>query len=98
MPEIKIRNVDPVVIKLLDDIVDKKNYSSRNELINEILTLFVTSSSAYFNKALLPTVQFLAKEAIAEQQDIIEKSLAVSQEINLKVLEELRKITELSEE
>ena len=63
MPEIKIRNVDLVVIKLLDDIVDKKKYSSRNELINEILTLYVTSSNAFFNKALLPTVQFLAKEA-----------------------------------
>lgn len=98
MPNIIIRNVDPEIIKLLDEIVDQKKYSSRNELINEILTLYVTSSSAYFNKALLPTIQFLAKEAIAEQQDIIEKSLAVSQEINLKVLEELKKITELSEE
>ncbi len=98
MPNLIIRNIDPVVIKLLDDIVGQKKYSSRNELINEILTLFVTSSSAYFNKALIPTVQFLAKEAIAEHQDIIEKSLAVSQDISLKILEELRKITELSEE
>ena len=98
MPNIIIRNVDPEIIKQLDDITDQKKYSSRNELINEILTLYATSSSAYFNKALLPTVQFLAKEAIAEQQDVIEKSLAVTQEINLKVLEELRKITELSDE
>lgn len=98
MPNIIIRNVDPTVIKLLDDIVDQKKYSSRNELINEILTLYVTSSSIFFNKTLLPTVTFLAKEAIAEHQDIIEKSLAVSQEINLKVLEELKKLIDLSDE
>lgn len=98
MADIKIRNVNPIVVQQLDDIVLKENYSSRNELINEILTLYVTSSNAFFNKALLPTVQFLAKEAIAEHQEIIEKSLEVSQEINLKVLEELKKITELSDE
>ena len=98
MPDIKIRNVDPVIIKSLDDIVVQKKYSSRNELINEILTLYVTSSSVFFNKTLLPTVTFLAKEAISEHQDIIEKSLALAQEINLKVLEELRKLTELSDE
>ena len=45
MPDIKICNVDPVVITFLDDRVDQKKYSSRNELINEILTLYTTSTA-----------------------------------------------------
>lgn len=98
MADIKIRNVDPIVVQQLDDIVAQKNYSSRNELINEILTLYVTSSNVFFNKTLLPTVKFLAKEAISEHQEVIDKSLTITQEINQKILEELKKLTELSDE
>jgi len=68
LPELKIRDIDPSIIKLLDDIVAKEKYSSRNELLQEIVRLYVINRSEYYSKSLVPTIKFLSQEAISEHE------------------------------
>lgn len=92
MSQLKIRDVDEDVVAMLDNIVKSEGYSSRNELLKEIITLYVTSHSEFFNKALCPTTAFLVKENIATHQREVQAALDMTYTINLSLLEKMDKL------
>ncbi|MFA5658260.1 MAG: hypothetical protein WC900_03160 [Oscillospiraceae bacterium] len=97
MANILIRDVDPFLITLLDQLVLKEKHQSRNQLLQEIIRLYVTSKHEFFSKSLVPTIQFLSKEAISEHQDAVASSLEAVTNININVLKKLDKLYALFE-
>lgn len=97
MAELKIRDVDEMVILLLDEIAAREKYSSRNQLLQEIVRLYVTSHHEFFSKSLPPTVQFLCVEAISEHQIYVEKALEVTNAVSLNLLSKMDKLYALFE-
>ncbi len=93
MADLKIRDVDELTLKLLDEIVAKENYSSRNQLINEILRLYAAAHHPFFANALPPAVKYLSGEYLNKQRDELKKVVELTYDVNVKVLEELRKLT-----
>lgn len=90
--DILIRNVDDKIVRLLDEIVAKEKYDSRNDLLLEIVRLYATSHHEFFAKSISPTVLFLCKEALTEQQNYTDTALNLTYNVNAKVLKMLEKL------
>lgn len=94
---INIRDIDSMTIKLLDDIVGKEKYLSRNQLLVEILNLYVTSHHEFFTQALPPTVNFLCQEAITKQEKMFETMFNITYNLNANVLKKLDTLSAIFE-
>lgn len=92
---VNIRDIDPQVVKLMDEVIDKENYSSRSQFVEEIVKLYVCSRDKFFLKAFTPTVKCLVDEQLNRQQEATEAALDLIYNINIKVLAELEKIQSL---
>ena len=92
MAELKIRCVDERIVHMLDEIAEKENYHSRNDLLLEILRLYVTSHHEFFAKSIPPTVLFLCREAIGEQQQSLDAALNLTYQVNAQVLKKLSEL------
>ena len=97
MANILIRDVDPLIIQLLDELVAAERYSSRNQLLQEIVRQYVTNRHEFFSKSLVPTVKYLAQEAISEHENYVERGLDAVANININVLKKLDKMYALFE-
>ncbi len=97
MADLKIRDVDPFLVKLLDQLVIKEKYQSRNQLLQEIVRLYVTNRHEFFSQSLVPTIQFLSKEAISENHESTQASIEAVTNININVLKKLDKLYSLFE-
>lgn len=92
---VNIRDIDPQVVKLMDEIIKKENYSSRTEFVEEIIKLYVCNRSDFFLKVFPQTVKFLIDEQLQRQQEATAAALNLIYNINAKVLTELEKIQSL---
>lgn len=92
---VNIRDIDPQVVKLMDEIIAKENYSSRSQFVEEVIKLYICSRDKFFLKALTPTVKCLVDEQLQRQQEVSEAALNLTYNINVKVLAELEKIQSL---
>lgn len=97
MPELKIRDIDDTVVKLLDDIVAAEGYSSRHQLLVDIVTRAAVTRHPLFTDNLPPTVKYLCKESIAEQKVYAEAAMDMVAAVNIEVLEQLKKLISLFE-
>ncbi|MFT3950669.1 MAG: hypothetical protein QM689_01675 [Oscillospiraceae bacterium] len=95
MAELKFRDINPTVIEQLDRIVKNENYDSRNQLVNEILTLYVASRNEFFLKALPPTVHSLCTNLITDQNEALEKTLDALIPIYRKLLDRMDELISL---
>ncbi len=92
---VNIRDIDPQVVKLMDEIIAKENYSSRSQFVEEVIKLYVCSRDKFFLKALTPTVKCLVDEQLHREHEATEAALNLTYNINVKVLAELEKIQSL---
>lgn len=90
--DILIRNVDEHTVERLDSIVKNEKYGTRSELLNEIISLYVTSHHQFFTRALTPTVKFLSQEVLKEQMEYTQKSLNLIYNVNSDLLKKMDKI------
>ena len=96
MADIKIRGLTDNTIIALDNIVNNNDiYSSRNDLLVDIINLYVSSREHFFLKALPPVVQSLCTESINKNQEMLDKSLEATYNVNVAVLQKLDKIYSL---
>lgn len=86
MTEIKVRSVPDDLVDRLDKLAEEEHYASRSQLIVDILTLYVTSKSQFFQQAISPVVNNLCIEAIKEQYSQAEKTADLLLPICLKML------------
>ena len=85
-----LRISNPKLIEELDRIVSEEKYESRNQLINEILELYVGTRSNFVCKALPSIVNSLCTEAMSQTTELSHKTLSefvpllekISSEIN----------------
>lgn len=66
MTEMKIRLSDDSLINDLDRLTKEKNFSSRNKLIEYILTQYVTYNDRFFLDNLPPIISEMCKQAVKE--------------------------------
>lgn len=88
MAEIRIR-VEQELLDAIDLIVSKENYSSRNQLVNEILGQYITCKNDFFIKLLPPVVTTLCSDAINNQAVNAEKILEDIVPLFIKILKDL---------
>lgn len=89
MAELKFRDINPNVIAALDDIVEKENYASRNQLVNEILTHYVTCKSDFFIKTLPEVTASLCRAEIKNCSDAADETINSIIPIFIKILNDL---------
>ena len=89
MAELRLRNINDDVLKALDNIVEKEKYASRNQLVNEILTQYVTCKNDFFTRALPQIVQALCLESIKNQNEKVDLVLDSVAPIFAKILNDL---------
>lgn len=75
MAELRTRNTPDWIIKALDEIVEKEMYENRQELVNHILELYVSSRSRFFTSALPDVVRELCEASIEEQNNNLHSAL-----------------------
>lgn len=92
---INIRDIDPMIITLLDECVKAEGYQSRAHLVNEIINLYVTSHHDFFTKSLPLTVNFLCQEAITKQEKMFETMFNLTYNLNANVLNKLDTLSAL---
>ena len=95
MTEMKIRLSNDNLIKKLDELAEKENFSSRNKLIEHILTQYVTYNDKLFLDNLPPIISHMCKQAIKETTE--KNELLIRANINIldkieKDLEALRTV------
>ena len=66
MTEIKLRISNDELIRRLDEIVKAERYESRNQLICEILSLYVGAKDSFTCKVLPPIVNSICTQEIAK--------------------------------
>jgi hypothetical protein len=66
MPDLKIKSVDPAVIRRLDEIVEQKQLADRSELVRGVLEKYLAFGDAFYAKELPDTVRILIRESLAE--------------------------------
>ena len=66
MTEMKIRLSDDSLINDLDRLTKEQNFSSRNKLIEHILTQYVTYNDRLFLDNLPPIISEMCKQAVKE--------------------------------
>lgn len=95
MAEIKIRISDDKIIEGLDQIIKDEGYSSRNQLINDILSQYVIMKDKLFLQNIPPVLKAICNENLSEQQQnnafILQKNIEIMQKI-LMELSDLRAI------
>ncbi len=95
MAEIKIRISDDRIIEELDRIVREEGFSSRNQLINDILSEYITTKDKLFLHNLPPILRSICNENLSFQQQnntlILQKNTEIMQRI-LMELSDLRAI------
>lgn len=89
MAELRLRNINDDVLEALDNIVEKEKYASRNQLVNEILTQYVTCKNDFFTRSLPQIVQALCLEAIKNQNEKVDLVLDSVAPIFAKILNDL---------
>ncbi|WP_295211616.1 ribbon-helix-helix domain-containing protein [Ruminococcus sp.] len=85
--DIKLRISDENLLKKIDEAIEKEGFSSRNQFINHIIKLYITSRDTFFLGAFSPVMREICKENIAEQQKINEHLLKNIERIMIKILE-----------
>ena len=75
MIEIKLRITNDELIRRLDEIVKKEGFESRNQLINEILALYVGAKDRFVCKVLPPVVNSICTQTINETIESSQKTL-----------------------
>lgn len=95
MAEIKIRISDDRIVEGLDKIIKEEGFSSRNQLINEILSQYVIMKDKLFLQNIPPVLKAICEENLSEQQQnnafILQKNVEIMQKI-LMELSDLRAI------
>lgn len=89
MKDIMVRGVSEAVISELDKITKTEHYSSRNQLISEILELYTASHSSLFRKAITPVVSSLCFDAINKQNENNEHLVNLLLPLMTKILKSL---------
>lgn len=88
MAEIKIR-VDQKVLDELDALVEKEDYPSRNALLNEIITQYLTCKGDFFVKSLQSVIASLCRQELKTQSENAEKLLENVTPLFIKILNDL---------
>lgn len=95
MTEIKIRISDESIVERLDKIIKEEGFSSRNQLINDILSQYVIMKDKLFLQNISPVLKAICNENLSEQQQnntfILQKNIEIMQKI-LMELSDLRAI------
>jgi len=95
MAEIKIRISDERIIEGLDEIVKQEGFSSRNQLINDILSEYIATKDKLFLHNLPSVLKAICDENLSAQQQnnafILQKNIEIMQKI-LMELSDLRAI------
>lgn len=73
MAKITIRMQDDKIIDALDEIVIKENYESRNQLICEILELYIGTKNSFITNALPTIINNLCMDSISHSNAASEK-------------------------
>lgn len=88
MAEIKIR-VDQKVLDALDALVEKEDYPSRNALLNEIITQYLTCKNDFLVKSLPSVIASLCRQELKTQSENAEKLLENVTPLFIKILNDL---------
>lgn len=89
MTEIKIRISDESIVERLDKIIKEEGFSSRNQLINDILSQYVIMKDKLFLQNIPPVLKAICNENLSEQQQNNAFTLQKNIEIMQKILMEL---------
>ena len=93
-----IRDVPKKVVEALDKIVKQDNYSSRNQMLVDMLTVYAESRSRVFYNALPPIVKQLCAEEIDRyKKEMSDTTALAARNISLAAVQ-LLKVIEWFEE
>ena len=93
-----IRDVPKKVVEVLDKIVKQDNYSSRNQMLVDMLTVYAESWSRVFYNALPPIVKQLCVEEIdSYKKEMSDTTALAARNISLAAVQ-LLKVIEWFEE
>lgn len=90
--QILIRDVPENVAKQLDIIVSEENYSSRNQLIVEILERYANIKEQAYVDALTPVVRTMIESEIHKLGEASDRVLRSTELVLLKLLKSAQKI------
>lgn len=88
MAELRIR-VEPKLLDAIDELVETKNYPSRNVLVNEILEKYIACKDKFLVNTLPPIVASLCLQELKTQSESTEKLLENVTPMFLKILNDL---------
>lgn len=95
MPDLKIKNIDPKLTERLDEIVKKKGYADRSELMREVLEKYLRFGDDFYSKELPETVRILLKDSLSEYPEKFAKLLQYTLELASENTRLLRKMEQL---
>lgn len=93
--EMKIRINDEQLIQQMDKVIKDEGFSSRNQFITYVISMYLTSQNTFFLRAFPPVMREICKESIDEQSkktEYILRKNEIQMQNMMKVLNDIRAV------
>ena len=93
--EMKIRITDEQLVKQMDEVIKEEGFTSRNQFITYVISMYLTSENKFFLRAFSPVMREICKESIDEQkkntEHLLQKNEIIMQDM-LRTMNDIRAV------
>ena len=93
--EMKIRITDEQLVKQMDEVIKEEGFTSRNQFITYVISMYLASENEFFLRAFPPVMREICKGSIDEQkknaEHLLQKNEILMQDM-LRTMNDIRAI------